>query len=258
MHRLCSLLLVLPLLAGCADLKADADESPHPFASTPSIESILSRSAVATESADAKLSDLTAKIDRTNELLAEFVSSQKLSNGQQCDLLDQIKSLKASSPIPPEPPKAVSTRSSRQAGPGVIRTKDGQQWNLSDFLESYYRYPVFVEGMTVDEHLQRDHGVSYDPSLSQSDKEKLHAASHEYEKSGSRQAPRASTITGTDCQSGQCQVRSKSVTVTTPESTRSRSVSVYESQPVQTYSAPVYGYSWSRSSAKCNGRRCRR
>ena len=253
-------------LAGCADLHLGPPlvES-HPFANAKSIEEYLGRSAKAGESADAKLSDLTAKVDRTNDLLAELVDGQKLNNGQQCDLLDKLNTVKASTPVPPEPPKAITRKSLGQtSNPAVIRTKDGKQWLLSEFLGSYYRYPVGVVGMTVDTHLRRDHGVSYAANLPHAIKEQLHAASHEYEKTRGikRESPPVSSLVSDECPTGQCPLRSKTVTVTTPDSTRSRSTATYSyTEPAQAYQpqAPItQRYSWGFSSSRCNGRRCRR
>jgi len=251
-------------LVGCADLRLGPPlvES-HPFAATKSIEEFLGRSAKAGESADAKLADLAAKVERTNDLLAELVDSQKVNNGQQCDLLDELKSVKASPQVPPEPPKAITRKSSaQQQNPAVIRTKDGKQWLLSEFLASYYRYPVGVVGMTVDTHLRRDHGVSYAANLPLAVKEQLHAASHEYEKANKipREAPKASTLVSSDCPNGQCPLQSRTVTAVTPGSTRLRSTTTY-SPPAQSCQSPApmtQRYSWNFSSSRCNGRRCRR
>ena len=253
-------------LVGCADLRLGPPlvVDSHPFANTKSIEEYLGRSAKAGESADAKLAELTAKVDRTNDLLAELVDGQKLNNGQQCDLLDSLKSVKSSPQVPPEPPQAITRKSSAEtSNPAVIRTKDGKQWLLAEFLANYYRYPVGVVGMTVDTHLRRDHGVSYAANLPLAVKEQIHAASHEYEKANNirRSAPPAATLVSDDCPSGQCPLRSKTVTVTTPDSTRSRSSSTYVATGAnQAYQSPVtQRYSWGfSSSSRCNGRRCRR
>ncbi len=251
-------------LVGCSDLQSDppVTVSAHPFASTKSIEEFLNRSATASESADAKLADLATKVERTNDLLAELVSSQKLSNGQQCDLLDQIKEMKTSPPVPPEPPKAITKRSAVQTpNSSFIRTKDGKQWELANFIKSYYRYPVFMRGMTVDEHLTRDHGVSYASNLPLAVKEQLHAASHEYEKINGlqRDSPRATTLVSSDnCPNGQCPLQSKTVAVVTPDSTRFQSTATYSIPVCQSQAPATQRYSWNFSSSRCNGRRCRR
>lgn len=267
--RSCMLILILiPFLAaGCSELKADVSPEPHPFAVTQPIEAILARSAVASESADAKLAELNAKVDRTNDLLQSLVDSTKTATGQQCDLLDEIKAMKAAPPVSPEPPKASALMEKEVTDPnaeeGTIRTNDGKQWFLSDFIGQYYRRPWSHPG-TIDDHLADVHRVNLTDEFSTGLKEKLHAALHEYE-SGTRakpaSTPKASAIVQ-DCPDGQCPIRSKSVTVTTPEGTRSRSSAVYSTPPstvTQTYQQPNRYYQWSYSSSgRCRNGRCRR
>jgi hypothetical protein len=240
-------------LAGCQAASAGLQpqqDTVHPFSQTQRIEAI-----------DANLAELNSKVDRTNDLLGQLIEQAKLSAGQQCDLLKAVAPV--STPVPPEPPRAAVMEkevTDPNAEEGTIRTNDGKQWFLSDFIGQYYRRPWSHPG-TIDDHLADVHRVNLTEQFSTGLKEKLHAAIHEYE-SGSRAAPaaRASEI-AQNCPNGQCPIRSKSVTVTTPDSIRSRSSAVYQSAtPVQSYqySQPTY-YSTRRvySSCRCNGRRCR-
>lgn len=247
-------------LAGCQSAEAGRPETTpavHPFASTERIETILS------ESSD-KLGALAEKLDRTNDLLGQLLEQQKLVAGQQCDLLNAAK-LKET-PVPPEPPKAVASRSNSPfidesllvtPDEKQITTKDGKHWSYANFVKSYYRQPAFVVGMTVDQHLTRDHGAKYDPTMSEDEKNRLHAALHGYE-SGAKPVA-APALPPSNCPDGSCAIRSRTVTVTTPDSSRSSSTTIYSTPTTSSgwsvQSQPSYLRYQQRS--RCNSRRCR-
>lgn len=274
MRQILTLCLLGLTLAGCQAAEAVSPVSipnTHPFSSTEMIDKVLLKSWANSESIDTRLSYINAKLSdmrneaaTTNDLLGQLLEQQKLVAGQQCDLLNAAK-LKET-PVPPEPPKAVLSRSnspfideSLLVNPSdkQITTKDGKHWNYANFIKSYYRQPAFVEGMTVDQHLTRDHGVKYDPTMSEDEKNRLHAALHGYESGAKPVATPAPPPS--NCPDGSCAIRSRTVTVTTPDSSRSSSTTIYSTPPTSSgwsvQSQPSYLRYQQRS--RCNSRRCR-
>ena len=138
--------------------------------------------------------------ETTNSLLSQLIDQQKAVAGQQCDILQELQSLRqASEPEGPEPQLAEGTANVPHSPPlwppektkpqtiptapvGAMITVGGETVPLANFIAQWYKRSWTYPG-TIDAHLA-EHGVNVSQlRLSHATKERLHAAIHEREQS---------------------------------------------------------------------------
>lgn len=230
---LCCALYLAASCSGCATTAKARESGPHPFATARPIEQVID--------------------DNHNAILARL-DSLDLKIDNLADAVDDIGPLST----PPAPPMAKS-------GPlyadddavegGTITTPEGQ-YDLSGFIHDWYR-----EGSVGPEKLNLD---VVGGNLTSEEAAKLPGAIANYEAATLGKQPFGNSeqlaigdpvnpgLSSADCPNGQCPVRSRAVTVSTPTVQRSFTSNVYSS-------ASSYGKSTaaSRRATRIAARKCR-
>ena len=224
----CAALYLAASCSGCATTAKARESGPHPFATARPIEQVID--------------------DNHNAILARL-DSLDLKIDSLADAVDDIGPLST----PPAPPMANSSPLyADDAEGGTITTPEGM-YDLSSFIHDWYR-----EGSVGPEKLNL---AVVGGNLTSEEAAKLPGAIANYEAATLGKQPFGNSEQlaigdpvnpglSADCPNGQCPVRSRSVTVSTPTVQRSFTSNVYSS-------ASSYGKAASRRATRIAARKCR-
>lgn len=228
------LLLALPLFQGCQAAHAMSSPGirvePHPFELTETLSEMVAK----TDQTAREVDGLKQAIeDLRNDVKRVDGRCDKVSN-EIGDIGNRLADLASVSPRSAgeaaDPPLIDESLLTDGETVETISDSTGKTWDLQAFIRDNYKRAWTWQG-DLTEHLAKAHGVDLQTDLSDSTKQKLHAAIHERELALAAEPTPLAGVAASTCPDGKCPLRSREVTVTKPGSSRSVSS--------QTYSAPA-------------------